>query len=137
MNSIQIKSHITVTDLINALEQLSLTDLDVLTEKALQMRAKIIAPQLSKEETVLYEIINKGIPEFEQKRFIELEQKRLSQTLTTLEHQEGLKLIDKREDYENQRLEAMIKLSQIKEISFKELSQQLGLTNVGNGAKTS
>ncbi len=129
MSTIQIKSKISISELLNVIEQLNLSDLDKLTQKALSVRANKVSSNLSEEETKLFEIINQSLPDDIQKRFQYLQSKKEDGTLTELELDEGMIIIEQIEELDNKRMEALIHLSHLRGISLQELKEQLDLFN--------
>ena len=67
------------------------------------------------------------MPPLQRARFEMLVEKRDSDIITTLELEELISIIDEIEARDVMRLEALIKLSQIRGVSLDELMQNLGL----------
>ena len=66
-------------------------------------------------------------------RYLALAEKLETDQLTETEHQEFLKWVDKDEKLRNERLKFMIELAQMRNISLRELMQNLGIAPVFNG----
>ena len=67
-----------------------------------------------KDETHLLQIINRRLPPDEQKRYVELSDKLELEELIEAEHQELLALIQRIEDQNVKRAEAMIELARLR-----------------------
>ena len=76
-------------------------------------------------ELELLQKINQALPEEIQQKYNDLNAKMRSQTITPDEHQDLLKLIDVIEQADGDRLQNLIQLSQLKNISLSELMKQL------------
>ena len=69
--------------------------------------------------------INQALPEEIQQKYNDLSAKIRSQTITPDEHQDLLKLIDVVEQADGDRLQNLIQLSQLRNISLSELMKQI------------
>lgn len=127
MSTVQVKTVHTLDKLLEAVGQLSLSDLDQLMSQILVLKAQRKAPCLSKDETKLLLKINKGLPDKIQKRFDELVAKRQEETLTTDEHQELLKLTDQIEKSDAKRVKYMAELARLRGTSLTTLMQELDI----------
>lgn len=78
-------------------------------------------------EIDLLKAIYQGVPISIQQRYDELRECLHEETLTTEEHQELLQLVDVVEQCEVDRLEKLIQLAKLRNISLDELMQQLNL----------
>jgi hypothetical protein len=76
-------------------------------------------------ELELLQKINQPLPEEIQRKYNDLSAKMRSQTITPEEHQDLLKLIDIVEKADGDRLQNLIQLSQLRNISLAELMEQL------------
>ena len=85
------------------------------------------AHALSREETELLTAINEGLPDNVHSRFMELQAKQKEGGLSEKEHQELMDLVDQVEALEAKRLESMIALVQLWNISLEELRERLGI----------
>lgn len=82
---------------------------------------------LSEEETQLLSVINKGLPEEMDQRFMELQHRQKEHTLSQEEHQELMDIVDSIEALEAVRLENMIALASLWDISVDQLRNRLGI----------
>jgi hypothetical protein len=129
MPSIQIEATLTPSKLLEAIEQLSLPELEALLNKAALLRAQRIAPVLSHSESKLLQKINEGLPSKIMEPFRELRDKMESGTLTEAEHAEYMGLVETIEKYNVERLTWLIELAQLRNQSVAELMESLGLNS--------
>jgi len=127
MSTIEVRSHVSLDELLNGVAQLETTELEHFVSQVLTLRAKRLSPCLSKEEGEFLEKINQGLPPEVQHRYDELVVKRQEETLTSEEHQELLALIDCIERADAERAQALTGLAQLRHISVMELMDQLGI----------
>ena len=125
MSSVQIKSELPFDELLKAVEQLSLPDLERLMFQIIALQARHKAPSLSKDETELLLKINQGLSLDTQKRFDELVSKRQAETLTPGEHQELLRLTDQIEKLDAERVKHLADLAQLRGTSLTTLMADL------------
>jgi hypothetical protein len=116
-----------VDELLKAVEDLSEPDLDHLVKRALFVRARRRAPIATPEESILLRTINRGIPAELSNRYEILADKRDDETLTEAEHTELLAIGDQIETIGVQRLEALVKLAELKQVPLLQLMADLGI----------
>lgn len=124
MPVVQIKTELHFTELLKAVEQLDMGELEQLMSQVIALQAKRKASSLSKKESKLLLKINRGLPLKIQKRFNELTVKRQAETLTPSEHKELLNLIEQIENTDAERVRHMAELAQIRGISLKKLMKE-------------
>ena len=117
VSTLQIKTELPFDELLNAVEQLNLPDLEQLISHIFTLQARRKAPSLSKDESELLLKINQGLPLNIQNRFDELVAKRQAETLTSDEHQELLDLTNRIEKSDARRVGYMAKLAKFRYIS--------------------
>lgn len=127
MSAIRIEADLPVESLLQAVEQLSLPDLENLLSQVMRVQAKRKAPSLSCDESRLMLIINQGLSYEKQMRFDELVSKRQDETLTEAEQREFIALITQTEKIDGERLEALIELSRLRGVSLDTLMNDLGI----------
>ncbi len=127
MPTIKIKAQLSKEDLLQAVQQLSLPELEGFVQDLIALKAKHQAPSLSKDETELLLKINQGLSQDIEKRYQILTQKRSQETLTEQEYQELLQLSDRVEIHQAQRLDYLAQLAQLRQISLTDLMTQLGI----------
>ena len=113
--------------LLQAVERLSLPELEWFVFEVLKLRARRIAPSISREEGELLARINSGLPRETQARYRELIKKRREERLTEQEYQELLTLTDEAEQKQAERLEALVELAALRNMSLRELMDALGI----------
>lgn len=82
---------------------------------------------MSQSEAELLQTINQGLPESTQRRYDELRAKLRAETITPAEHQEFLVLVDLVEQADADRLQHLITLAQLRQVSLPTLMRQLGI----------
>lgn len=127
MPTIKIQAQLSKEDLLKAVEQLSLSDLEGFVQDIITLKAKNQAPSLSSDETELLLKINQGLSSAIQSRYQSLIQKRDSETLTMAEYQQLLELTEQVELHQVQRLDSLAKLAQLRQVSLTDLMTQLGM----------
>ncbi len=125
MSVVRIETELPFERLLQAVEQLSLPDLDQLLFQIRRVQAKRKAPSLSAYETELMLNINQGLPPETQHRFDELVAKRQAETLTQEEHQELLTLTDQVERRDAERMRHLAELARIRGMSLDTLMDTL------------
>jgi hypothetical protein len=127
MAVLSVHAKLTTEDLLAAIEQLEPADVENLSRRILHLQASRKAPHLSEREAeLLCEIYRDKRPGF-QERFDNLNAKRASFALTPEEHNELLRLIDESEAFTVRRLEALVELAHLRQISLERLMKELGL----------
>ena len=116
-----------IDQLIESVEQLETSELETYVARVSLLLARRRAPGLSSEETELLEIVNKRLPAEIESRYSELQNKIHDETVTPAEHEELMKLVDVIELADAERLQAMLTLSQLRQISLQQLMDQLGI----------
>ena len=127
MTTVQFKSEVSIEldQLLTGVAQLDTPDLERLLIQIQQVLAHRQNPSLPTLELELLQKINQALPEEIQQKYIDLSAKMRSQTITPEEHQDLLKLIDIVEKADGDRLQNLIQLSQLRNISLAELMKQL------------
>jgi hypothetical protein len=127
MTTVQFKSEVSIEldQLLTGVAQLDTPDLEQLLIQIQQVLAHRQNPSLPALELELLQKINQALPEEIQQKYNDLSAKMRSQTITPEEHQDLLKLIDIVEQADGDRLQYLIKLSQLRNISLAELMKQL------------
>ena len=127
MTTIQLQTEISLVDLLQGVQHLDSTTLEEFADEVMLLRAKRRAPSISKAETELLRQINLGLPERTQSRFHDLKEKRDAATLTPVEYEELLAIIDQIETHDVERLEALAELAAMRNVPVRQLMHQLGL----------
>ncbi len=127
MSTVQGEFQISMDELLNGVAKLDIPDLEQLISELLTLRARRVAPSLSKEESRLLEKINQGLPPDLQQRYDELTARRQAETMTPAEHRELLALIDRIERADAERVQALTELAQRRGIPVARLMAELGI----------
>ena len=127
MSTVKLEVHLSSEELLKAVEQLSLQDLERFVSQVIVLQAQRKASSLPQPEAELLLKINQGIPSDTQKHYEELIAKRESETLTTVEHTELLHLTDHIEKLQAQRIEYLAELARLRGIALTALMANLGI----------
>ena len=127
MSTIQVEAQLSYNELLKAVEQLSLPELEQFVPQVIALRARHKAPTLPKDEADLLLKINQGMPPDIQKRYDKLITKRRAETLTPDEYSELLRLTDHIEKLEAKRVEYMAELARLRKTSLTALMEELGI----------
>ncbi len=129
MTTIEVKpgTRVGIDDILTGVANLEIEELDKFVDKLLALRAKRVAPNLSKEETFVLKKINRGLPSDKKKRLMVLEAKRSEGALSGEEHQELLAIIDELELLNVERVHYLGELALLRDIPVRELMEQLGI----------
>lgn len=98
-------------------------DLEVYLE---QLITENIEKRLSREDDLLLKI-NQGVSVEKWQRFYELKEKKESQTLTEIEHQEIISIYSEIENIHAQRMLYLVELANLKGTDLRSLMAQLGI----------
>lgn len=127
MSTIKVEVQLSSEELLKAVDQLSLPDLEEFVSQVLVLQAQRQASTLSQAEAELLLKINQGIPSDIQKRYEELMAKRQAETLTHEEHGELLQLTEQIEKLQAQRIECLAELAHLRGTSISALMEKLGI----------
>lgn len=127
MSTIKVEVQLSVEELLKAVDQLSLPELEQFASKVLVIQAQRKAPTLPQAEAELLLKINQSAPFNTQKHYEELIVKRQAETLTIDEHSELLQLSEESEKRQAQRLENLAELARLRGISVTTLMENLGI----------
>jgi len=127
MPTVQVKSQVSLDELLNGVAQLSLPELERFVSRVVALQAQRKSPSLPKDESELLLKINQGLPLDVQKRYDELVAKRKAEALTPDEHRELLRLIDQIEKADAERMKYMADLAHLRGTSLAALMKDLGI----------
>lgn len=125
MPTVKVEVQLSSEELLKAVEQLSLPDLEQFVSKVLLLQAQRQAPTRSQTEAELLLKIDRGIPSDVKAHYEELIAKRQEETLTQEEYSELLLLTEQIEKLQAQRMEYVVELARIRNISLTELMKNL------------
>jgi hypothetical protein len=117
-------------ELIKAADRLNATELDLLLQQVVYLRARRKTAVLPEDEAQLLLRINQGIPADLLAQYQLLLQKRDAETLTDSEHSLLIQLSTQIEQIVAQRLEALADLAQLRQVSLLDLMETLGIQPV-------
>jgi hypothetical protein len=132
MPTVTISAQLSKEDLLQAVQQLSLPELEQFVTDLIAVKAKKKAPHLSHNEAELLLKINQGISPNLEQDYQNLIDKKNQEVLTDAEYQELIKLTDIVENYQAQRLEYLVKLAQLRQVSLSDLMTQLEIKPIIN-----
>ena len=127
MPTVEVRSHVSMDELLNGVAQLDTGELDQFVSEVLTLRAKRVAPGLPEGEARLLRTINQGLPTDMQQRYEELEGKRRAETLAPEEREELLAMTDRVERADAERVQALGELAQLRGVPVPALMAELGI----------
>jgi hypothetical protein len=116
-----------IDELIKAADGLDASDLDLLLQQIVFLRARRKTPVLPAAEAQLLLKINQGIPADLLANYQVLRKKREAETLTDAEYDRLIQLSTEIEQIGVQRLEALARLAQLRQVSIIDLMATLGI----------
>lgn len=129
MATVQVTSEINIEldEVLDGVAKLDTPELEHFLSQVSILLARRKAPSLPEREAELLQQINQGLPTVLQQRYDELTAKLEADTITPAEHQELLQLIDQIELADAERLQHLIELAQLRNMSLDELMDQLDI----------
>ncbi|NBC06792.1 MAG: hypothetical protein GVY26_06315 [Bacteroidetes bacterium] len=125
MSSVQIKSSVTVEDLLEGVAQLEEEELEAFIQKVIRLKAQKVGGSISQRESELIAIISEGPTQDWLKRLRDLDEKRLEGKLDEAELEEYQGMAEEVERKSVNRLEAIKELAALRNIGVSELMNQL------------
>ena len=120
-------TRLSTEQILTAVNNLSLPDLEKVYERVLRLQAERKAPHLPAEEAALLTRGLQGLPADLRARTNELRAKREDGSINDTEYAELTQLAMRAEELHAERLEALVKLSQLRGLTLPVLLDQLGL----------
>ena len=120
-----------IDDIIKGVSELETSDLEQFLQKIGLLVARRKSPSASERETILLKAINEATPAILQNRYKTLSQKLYEEEITPSEHNELLEIIKKLEAKKGKRLQNLIELAHLRNISLSDLMDNLNLSNNG------
>ena len=127
MSILKVEVQLSSEELLKAVEQLNLSELEQFVSQVIVLKAQRKATRLPQTEAELLLKINQGIPDNLQKDYEELKVKREEETLTDDEHQRLLQLTEEIEKIQAQRIENLAELARLRGVSLTALMENLGI----------
>ncbi len=127
MTTIQIhpNTKVAVDDVLNGVATLATPELEDFFQKVAQVLAERKAPHLSKRESELLQKINAGYPDGMTKRYEYLLSQQKKQAISLAEQQELISIVDLFEIFDTKRVEFLLALAQLRNISLEELLKNM------------
>src|SRR5438093_2089866 len=119
--------HIETEQLLHAALQLPRAELEQFVTRLLVLSIQQDTPRLAQAESELLLKINQGLPPATQQKLDELIAKRQMQTLTPEEHQELIRLTEDIEKSDAERLQYLLQLAALRNLSLDALTRHLGI----------
>ncbi|RAM48157.1 MAG: STAS/SEC14 domain-containing protein [Hapalosiphonaceae cyanobacterium JJU2] len=132
MSIVKVEVQLSSEELLKAVEQLNLSELEQFVSQVIVLQAQRKATRLPQAEAELLLKINQGIPAKIQRDYEELIAKRDDEILTNDEHQKLLQLTEKIEKIQAQRIENLAELARLRGISLTALMENLGIHATNN-----
>ncbi len=133
MPAVSVEAHLSSQELLKAVQQLDLPELEAFVSQVVALRAQRQAPRLCQSEAELLAKINQGPSPEIRDRYNALITKRDDESLTPEEHAELLRLTDQMERLQANRIEYLIALAQLRKRSLEEVMHDLGLRTPADG----
>lgn len=127
MSILKVEVQLSSEELLKAVEQLSLHELEQFVSQVIALKAQRKATRLPQTEAELLLKINQGIPANIQKDYEELTVKREEEILTDDEYQNLLQLTEEIENIQAQRIENLAELARLRGMSLTTLMESLGI----------
>lgn len=129
MAAVQVTSEIDIKldKVLDGVAKLDTPELGHFLSQVSILFARRKAPSIPKREAELLQKINQGLPTGLQQRLDELTTKDQADTITSAEHQELLRLIEQIELADAERMQHLIELAQLRNLSLDGLMNQLGI----------
>ena len=120
-------SRLSTDDIISAVAQLSLPEIEEVFDHVLALQAERRASHLSPAESGLLVRINGGLPPELVERLATLRARREDETITDAEYEELTRLGDQDEELHADRLAALVELAKLRGVSLPALLDQLDI----------
>ncbi len=128
MPVVQLSAELSFDQLVNAVTQLPQSEFQKFLHTVDRIHPLYEEHRLSSREAELLLKINQGIPSAVQQRYDELIEKRDSRALTPEEYQELLRLTDRVELLDAQRMEHIVELAHLRNQPLHMLLEELGMS---------
>ncbi|WP_330203214.1 STAS/SEC14 domain-containing protein [Cyanobacterium sp. Dongsha4] len=132
MPKIKLEAQLSKEDLLQAVEQLTNTEMEEFMLNIIAFRAKKLTNHLSNKETELLLNINEVLSKDIQDKYQLLITKRQKEELNNNEYEELLTLTELIENHQNQRLKYLVELSNLRGCSLEKLMDELEIKPTDN-----
>ncbi len=127
MSTLQNTSQVSTEDLFHGAENLPTDELEQFSRRILALCARRKANSLNGQESKLLQLINRPVPATLQSRYDLLAQKQRDNTLKSDEYDELIQCIEQIEQFDAERVQHLVALAQLRQVSLDQLMQDLGL----------
>ncbi|NKQ37457.1 MAG: STAS/SEC14 domain-containing protein [Chloroflexi bacterium] len=129
MATVQVTSEVNIEldKVLDGVAKLDTLELEQFLSQVSILLARRKAPSLPEREAELLQEINQSLPTVYQQRYDELAAKLQANDITPEEYQELLQLIDQIELADAERVQCLIELAQLRNLSLDELMNQLNI----------
>ena len=127
MATIQLNAQVSSDELLRAASQLDSSELNILADRILTLRAQRRVSNLTLAETDLLLKINLGLSNETWKRYNYLKDRLHGETISAAEHSELLNLIDDVEKDNAKRLGYLVELAGLRGTTLDSLMRSLGI----------
>lgn len=127
MSTIQITSQVSTEDLLHGVESLPTEELEQFVARVLALCARRKANSLSEQESKLLQLINRPVPATLQSRYDLLTHEQRANTLSADEYAELLQILEQIEQFDAERVQHLVTLAQLRQVSLDKLMQDLGI----------
>ena len=127
MTTFRIEAQVSSDELLRAVSQLNLPDLERFVTEVITLQAQRKAPSITQSEADLLLKINQGIPDTLRERYDDLIRRRKQEALTPAEQIEILRLGEQVEKLETQRIEYLAELARFRKVTLVGLMKNLGI----------
>lgn len=132
MPKIKLEAQISKEDLLQAVEQLSNSEIEDFVQNLMAFRAKRITANLSAKEAELLLNINQILNQDIQQRYQLLIKKRQNEELTNNEYEELLSLTELVEKHQALRLKSLVELANLRGCSLDKVMSDLQIKPTNN-----
>ncbi len=133
MPTLHVEAQVSPDELLQAVDQLGMADLERFVSRVLALRARRAAPSVPAEEAPLLLQINRGVPAELRDRLGRLKQQCEDEALTPAEHAELLGLVAQVEALEVDRIQSLSRLASLRGVSLTALMDELGIRPPDDG----
>ena len=127
------QQQLSTEQIISAVAQLSLSELERVFDRVLKLQAERKAPRPSVEESTLLARSQQGLPAELRARLSVLRAKREDEIINDAEYEELTRLTLKAEELHAERMAALVKLARLRGVTLPALMNQLGIHFPENG----
>ncbi len=125
MPTVKIQAQLSTNDLLQAVEQLNPSELEDFVRRVIELKAHKQTPALAMDEAGLLMKINQRMSSDIQEQYRQLVEKRKTETLSSAEHHELIRLTKQIEQFDVKRMKCLAELAGLRRISINSLLEEL------------